>query len=84
MATPISAGMEMHNYINEKKKRITHLLHNHNRVFDKEAIALVERILGLQNNGIHDKTSNTTKEEMIVALYKILSEEYLSTNTFEK
>jgi hypothetical protein len=38
----------------------------------------------LQNNGIHDKAINTTKEEMIVALYKILSEEYISSNSHEK
>jgi hypothetical protein len=84
MATPISAGMEMYNFINEKKKKISTTILNHPRPFDKEAVAVVEKLLGTQKGEPHDKASTTTKQEMIVALYRIFSEEYLAANAYER
>lgn len=82
MATPISTGMEMYNYINEKKKRIKQI-NTHERPFDKNIINLIDQIFSFYRND-NDKVNKETKLQMIVALYKIFSEEYLSGNTHEK
>jgi hypothetical protein len=62
MATPISAGMEMYNFINEKKKKISGIVLSHPRPFDKEAVGVVEKLLGTQRGECHDKASSTTKQ----------------------
>lgn len=82
MATPISTGMEMYNYINEKKKRIKQI-NTHERPFDKNIINLIDQIFSFYRND-NDKVNKETKLQMIVALYKIFSEEYLSGNPHEK
>jgi len=48
MATPISAGMEMYNFINEKKKRISSISLI-KRSIDMEAPAIIQRLLYSQN-----------------------------------
>jgi pyruvate/2-oxoacid:ferredoxin oxidoreductase alpha subunit len=45
ISTPISLGMEMYNYLNEKKKKINSIHINNTRPFDKEAIILIEKLL---------------------------------------
>lgn len=40
-STPITKGMEMYNYINEKARKSTTLLTNHSKKHDNVALALI-------------------------------------------
>ena len=73
-STPVTASMEMFNYLNEKSKKIKDIPIQ-NYAFDKEACSLVEYVLGEKDKKIED-----VKKNMIIGLYKVLSYEYSTQN----
>lgn len=77
VTTPISSGMEMYNFLNEKKKMLQ-LIKQQERSLDKQIFSYIDNIFNLERR--EADMSKTTKQEMIVALYKIYSEEYLAAN----
>lgn len=72
----------MYNYINEKKKKIRQI-HSQERSLDKNIFILIDQIFDLQGAET-DKINKETKQQMIVALYKIFSSEYMAANPHQK
>lgn len=79
MATPISTGMEMYNFLNEKKNKIP----DNQRTLDKNILTYIDRIFNIYRNE-NDKTNKNNKVDLIVSLYKLYYDSYLSANSYEK
>lgn len=80
-ATPITAGMEMYNYLKQKSWKFKDM-HSQVRPFDKNVVALIDRVFDLEDKNM-DQKSKDLKKNMILPLYKVISDEYFAANTFE-
>lgn len=81
-ATPITAGMEMYNYLKQKAK-LLNSSHSNERSIDKKVNSLIDAVFDLDQKNF-DQKSKELKKEMILSLYKLVSEEYLAANSFER
>lgn len=72
----------MYNFMNEKRKRIREI-YPQERSIDKNLISIMNKVFDLQRAET-ERINKESKEEMIISLYKIFSEEYLTANPFEK
>ena len=77
-STPITASMEMYNYLKNKTRKLKDV-HSQERSIDKHVLALIDLVFELDKKD-YDKKGKELKKEMILPLYKIASEEYLSSN----
>lgn len=53
-ATPITAGMEMYNYIKQKAK-LLNATHSHERSIDKKVNSLIDNVFGLDEKSFDPK-----------------------------
>lgn len=81
-ATPITAGMEMYNYLKQMVKRLSSN-HNNERSIDKKVNSLIDVVFNLDQKNF-DQKSKDLKREMILSLYKLISEEYFAANSYER
>jgi hypothetical protein len=77
-STPTTASMEMYNYLTEKSKKIKDLT-IHSKHFDTEAIKLLSKVFEHKKLDQQD-----SKRNMIIALYKVASWEYMNLHSQEK
>lgn len=81
VTTPITAGMEMYNFLNEKRKRLQYI-NQQERCLDKQIFILIDNVFSLDQK--ETEISKNTKKDMIVSLYKIYYEDYLTANPHER
>ena len=71
----------MYNYLKHKSMKLNQSSHGHERSFDKGVLSLIDSVFNLDSKNF-DSKSKESKKEMILPLYKIISEEYLSSNSY--
>lgn len=81
-STPVTASMEMFNYLNEKSKKIKDFSIPA-WYYDKEACMKIESIFENEKKD-QERKAKDVKRNMIVGLYKVSAWEYLTANSHER